>query len=311
MASNTALGSGTVYLQGGNLDFVQGNGIGVNVASDGASPLTNPPPANFIVNSVTSSQAVGALPIYNWNNLTVVHNANSADNVGSPAPPGGNTPAGSSVAPLALTDSTGSSSLASVTSWSGSAGYSVAPASNGTAQMLSSWLVDSSSQNAAITLSNIPYSNYSVYVYFYNNNPAYGQASISTSNTSYYFETYSNSPPVFLTQNTTTINPGSNANGYQLSDYAVWTGQSGSTLTATLSEVPVIGDGNAGICGIEIVNNSLVLSNAVSISSNSAINVTGLSSVVVGPISIGAETLEHHWRKHRCCECPTHLPPAQ
>lgn len=291
VASNTALGSGPVYLQGGNLDFIQGNGIGLNVASNGASPLTNPPPADFSVNSVTPNEAVGALQSFNWNNLTVVHNANSATNVGSPAPSGGNTPAGSTVAPVALNDSTGMASGASLTAWSGSTGYSAQPSSNGTLQMISSWLLASNNQNASITISNIPYATYSVYVYFDNNYSTYGETSISTSSISYYYETYGSSPPAVLTQNTTSNNPGSYAGGYQQSDYAVWTGQTGSTLTATLSEVPVSGDGTSGMSGIEIVNDSVTITNSLNVSADSAIDVTGPSSVTVGALSIGANAL--------------------
>ncbi len=291
VASNTALGVGMVNLQGGKLDFIEGNCIGLNVASNGASPTSNPPPDNFFVDSLSSNQSAGALPIFNWNNLVVVHNSNSATNIGSPAPPGGNTPAGSSIAPMALGDSTGAASGASVSSWSGSTGYSVDPSSNGTLQMISSWLYNSNNENASISINNIPYSSYNVFVYFYNNFPTYGQASISTSGTSHYFETFGASPPNALVQNNTTTNPGSNASGYQQSDYAEWTNQTGSSLAAVLSEVPVSGDSNTGISGIEIVSNSLVLANTLNVSGNSAIDVTGPSSVTIGPVTIGANTL--------------------
>ena len=84
----------------------------------------------------------------------------------------------------------------------------------------------------------------------------YGKASISTSNTSYYFSAMSTSPPAGTAQRgtTQTIDPGSTPGGYLLSDYAVWTGQTGSTLTAKIAAAEVSGHGNPGISGIEIVN---------------------------------------------------------
>ena len=122
--------------------------------------------------------------------------------------------------------------------------------------MLSSWLSTAAFSPASITFSNIPYSQYAVYLYYYNNGTGLGQASISSSNTSYYFSTYSNgATPQNLTQtpNGENINPGVNASGYLLSDYAVWTGQTGSSLTAALATAEV---GGAALPGSQAFRSS-------------------------------------------------------
>ncbi len=288
--SNTAFGSGPIALSGGELKFVSGSAIGLNVATSQVNPSTNPPPANYTVASVTPNEAVGAVPYYNWNNLTVIRNASGAQKIGSPAPSGFDTPAGSSVSPLALNDSTGNNSTASVTAWSALNGFSVtAAATTPTFEMLSSWLNASTAVPATITISNIPYSTYSVYMYFYGNNSAFGQASVSTSNTSYFFQTLSNNPPVILTQDTLTTNPGANTSGYQTADYAVWGNQSGSTLTASVLEAA--GTNNPGLSGIQIVNDTLVYNNAVTVSADTPIDITGPTLVTLGTLSIGANTL--------------------
>ena len=78
VASNTALGTGTVTLAGGNLNFTQGSAIGLNVASNASPPSSNPPPAGYTVNSLAASQIAGVIPAYNWNNLDVIKNSSNA-----------------------------------------------------------------------------------------------------------------------------------------------------------------------------------------------------------------------------------------
>ncbi len=162
--------------------------------------------------------------------------------------------------------------------------------------MLSSWLSTLNYPQASVTIGSIPYSQYAVYLYFYNNTNSYGVASISNGNTSYYFSSFTNgTTPANLTAAQTTVNPGVTQNlgvgGYQLADYAVWTGQTGSSLTATIAAAEVGGNGSPGLAGIQIVNEAPVYTNPVSLTANSSIDLTGVSSVTMGALTIGGNTL--------------------
>ena len=102
VASNSGLGSGTVTLSGGNLNFTQGSAISLNMASTTATNST-------AVNALSATLPAGVTSVdYNWNNLTVVRPTNGP--TGSPTPAGGTLAAGSTVSPLALLDSTGTAS---------------------------------------------------------------------------------------------------------------------------------------------------------------------------------------------------------
>ena len=58
--------------------------------------------------------------------------------------------------------------------------------------------------------------------------------------------------------------------GYQLADYAVWTGQTASTLTATIAAAEVGGNGSPGFAGIQIVNEAPVYTNSVNVTTDSS-----------------------------------------
>ena len=111
---------------------------------------------------------------------------------------------------------------------------------------LNSGYIDTSAgtPNAAITLSNIPYANYNVYVYFGNNNLSGVTGSITDDTTTYSFTTIPRvtTPGNFVrTTDTGGGNPSAN--------YALFTEKSDSTCTITYQR----GSTNGGIFAIQIV----------------------------------------------------------
>ena len=190
VASNSALGSGAVTLDGGALDFVQGSAISLNIAASGTTASTG--------SVLLASQSAGVTPAlagsyvssvnYNWNNLTVIHPSATTRWVALRR----------RVVAFRRREARSLHSRSpivraarrhSVTSYSGGSTSSVPGNGNATLQMLSSWLGTTNYPQANVTISNIPYSQYAVYLYFYNSAASYGHASISSSSTSYYFST--------------------------------------------------------------------------------------------------------------------------
>ncbi len=99
-----------------------------------------------------------------------------------------------------------------------------------------------------MTISNIPYQNYSVYVYFNNNNSgSAANVSISGSATTFFASAFGGSNPTSYkpATGTTSATPTTGAN------YALWTGITGSSLTVTQ-----VGTTNTPwIAGVPIVAN--------------------------------------------------------
>jgi hypothetical protein len=185
-ASAASLGSGTVTLAGGTLSFLipgvqNGNPIAMHVAA--AANTTN---AHNTMTASMSAAGVVSVAAGNWNNLQVARGGTPEQGY-----PGNGTITANnqqSTLPFTLKDSSGTNTAAQVVNWWGSNTFAVTgSATNGTHQMFSSGFnangstASFGSNQSSFTLDHIPYANYNVYLYLWNNSAgAIGQAVLET-----------------------------------------------------------------------------------------------------------------------------------
>ena len=256
--STFPLSTGTVMLSGGRLQLQSGNNlIGVKFATGRAGatyPLNGP-------------MVTPAGSITTWNNETGTNSAGS----------------------VALSDRNNNATTAILNSFSAADSYSVytVAQTDGTIKQLMNAYIDN---NATAAVTNVPYSNYSVYVFFGSDvNARVGTTSIYSGTTSttgtasqtFHFQTNANqgTPTYVQTTDTTgATNP--------LSTYAVFANQTASSFAVTATAT-----GGGGIFGFEIVNTApgpMTLSNPISVTANSTIDVTGFTSgSLTGVVTIG------------------------
>jgi autotransporter-associated beta strand protein len=115
------------------------------------------------------------------------------------------------------------------------------------------------------TISGIPYSNYSIYVFSTDANSGY-QEQITVGGNNYYYQPLSGAPNGY-TQITNT-SPGS----FPLGDYVKQDGLTGSTQTVTI--LGVGGGGVAGFCGFEIVSAGVSFSNQAILPAASPVTIS-------------------------------------
>ncbi len=255
ITNNGALGSGAVNLAGGELQIIQG-AIAEHIASSATA-------GTFF--SMSSTNSAGVYAVSNWTNVDINHRGTAGF---SSASLGG----GDSDLPDLLGDNTGGAlTTASVTSWAGGngAGQTQAGATNGLGQLFSSGLnaQTTTTHPSMMTISNIPYANYNVYVYFWSGN-ANGAGSITNGTTTFFANSINptaNSLPVAYTQAMGTTSGTATPNA----DYALFTNLTSSTFTATLTESAQ----TPWISGYEIVAAPIAISNAVSVTSSSTIKL--------------------------------------
>jgi hypothetical protein len=148
----------------------------------------------------------------------------------------------------ALVDNNNAGTTAIVTNTTDANLYSVdgAAQSNGDAQLLNGYFDNSGTANSSITITGIPYANYSVYVYGDSDGAGrVGEIMLGALTPIYYKTEGATSSYVQATATT--------AAAAVSADYALFTGQSASSLTVTITQIGVAGGGNDGITGIQIV----------------------------------------------------------
>lgn len=301
ITNSSPLSTGAVTLAGGTLVVAAPSEIGINIAADGGSPGSS---SGEQPEQMPAATVAGVAPMSNWNNLIITKFAdgNHYTSANLPTDPQPQSVA-STPMPMTLNYASGAASSAQVTSWAGSNTYSVygSTQTTGDAQLNNGLLGGGNSSTngvhpATVTISNIPYtSGYTLYVYFNNNSSAQdaviSAASGSYSSPSYYVSTegaISGSP--FYTDGSGSTTAGN----YAASDYvaipipADSAGGPTNSLTVTLAE-PVQGSANPGITAIQLVSDDMgaTLGNAVIVSQNSTINVTGVDTAAFGALSIG------------------------
>ncbi len=274
--NSSALGTGTITLAGGSLRLqgIATGSIGVqfgaNVANGGTG-LT-----------IAQTAGVPAVAMSNWN-------VTGATNQGTPVP---------------LVNNNGVATAATVT-WANTADIWHTGATGGTADttLMSGYLDSNGGTSPSVTFSGVPFSQYKAYIYVGSDGNNRGGTTLNNQNsTTYYWSTNTNgvafnSPPLNYETTTNTnslIAPNANylvfdglnnaANGNQI------------TFTSGFGKGAINGNGNAGITAIELVNtvpnSALVMANAVTLTTDSTINVTGFSSdTISGQLSMGTNTL--------------------
>ena len=304
-----ALGSGGIMLGGGKLVLAAPTSIGVHIAADGGTVggTTGEEP------EMLGAAAIAGVPtvaMSNWNEFVITRFMNGGNNSNSNPPPTQSVP--TSATPFPLVDSNGSPTTAQVVGWSGNNSYSVYGTSessaNSNAQLVNGILGGINSNSfpnhpATLTIGGVPYtSGYSVYVYF-NNNIAAQNAFLWLQGGGYTSPTYyvstvgqeSTTASPFFVSGTSSTNPST----YTPSNYVAIPvpvlGPAGaaSQFTITLSAAFSGANNNTpGIAAVEIVGQSgAALSNSVTVNANSTIDVTGVNSAALGPLSIGSSTL--------------------
>ncbi len=243
------LGSGAVNLAGGTLAVNFSGNIGLNFDTNrgaGTYPVTG---------------SAGVVPISNWNNQGALNQST----------------------PLALSNSTGLNSGATVT-WSGVVDhYDAFGASeaNQNSQLVNAYLDHSSSASPIqITLANVLYSSYNVYVYLSSDQNG-RTASVSIGGTTYYYGTEANgggtNAAVNLVQ-TTSTSSGSTPSA----NYAEFTNVTGSSFTITQTLI----SGNSGVAGVEIVGNApATFANSLQLTANSTLSLTGAATATFGDLT--------------------------
>ncbi len=248
----------------------------------------------------------------NWNDFVITRYGVGSNNSNSNPPQPQSVPTSS--IPFTLTDGTGASTTAQVTSWSGGNTFSTYGSTQTVpnAQLLNGFLGginDTAHPNhpATLTISNVPYSSgYNVYVYFTNNNPSTSdiQGQISLTSGSYTSPTYylqaegpetPTTVPFFVSgTSSTTAGNYTNSNYVEIPVPAIGTQGASSVFTVTVAS-PATGSNQVtpGLAGVEVVANGAgpSFANAMSVTSNSAIDVTGVNSAGFNTLSIGAKTL--------------------
>ncbi len=309
ITTSSALGSGGLTLNGGKLVFAAPATIGVNVAADGGTVGSSSGEQPELM-SAASIAGMPQVAMNNWNNFVITRFTNGGNNSNSNPPHAQSVPTSST--PFALVDSSGSATSAQVVGWSGNNSYSVYGASqasaNPNAQLVNGILggINSTSfpnHPATFTISGVPYTTgYSVYVYF-NNNLSAQNALVwlqggGYGSSTYYVTTLGQQSTIaspFFISGTSSTNPGT----YMASNYVaipvpvIGPGGAPTQFTVTLSAAFSGTNNNTpGIAALEIVGQSgATLSNSVAVNANSTIDVTGVNSAALGPLSIGSSTL--------------------
>jgi fibronectin-binding autotransporter adhesin len=203
--------------------------------------------------NVTGS--AGAVAMSNWNNLAGTNQA----------------------APQSLVDSSGNPSAATVT-WGGVSDNYDALNGNQTdqnAQLLNSYLDNSSAGAETVSVSGVPYANYNVYVYFASDaNGRDGSVSIGAATFNYSTTANVATRPYPLILTTTT------SGAYPAANYAEFSNLSGASFT--ISQVRTA---NSGIAAVEIVGenvaeNILPASAPLTIAGGATLDLGGVSQQV-------------------------------
>jgi autotransporter-associated beta strand protein len=260
-------GSGPVTLAGGTLRLAAapptspiGIKLGVGVGGAGATANVTGP--------------AGVVPMSNWNNFS----------------------GGTQSSPASLINSSGSATTATAT-WNATGNWStyMGNESDQNAQLLNAYLSNSvGGGSQTLTLSGIPFSSYNVYAYFTNNYANhFGQVAIG--GTTYYYQTLgaiSTTPyPLIQTSDTTYDSTGAS---YPLTNYALFSSLSGAAQTIALATQ---GFGDSGLAAVEIVGlagqgGPFSAANAVRLTANSTIDVSGVGGGTLGNLSAtGSNTL--------------------
>jgi fibronectin-binding autotransporter adhesin len=192
-------------------------------------------------NMITGSD--GAYPMNHWNILP------------GAAPSGAN-----------LINSASAITTASVATSSGNSGT----APSGSSDPLLSGYIYKQAGTITVTLSGIPYANYSLYAYSADESTGHTNT-LTLGGASYYFTAESDSTFDQITNTNSSLNP--------LGNYAVATGLSGATQTVTISSAQY-----TGFCGFEIVNtgisNILPAATPVTISNGATLDMTNIQQTV-------------------------------
>ncbi len=268
--STSPLGTGPITLAGGRLQLQAGVGgsIGLQFAGNSAPAA-----------ALTSVQTAGVpgVAMSDWNTSTIA---------------GGQATALPLIFGSGNGANSGLNSGATVT-WTNPNNTFHTNSSGGTADttLMSGYLDSNSAANRpAVTFTNIPYSNYSVYVYTGSDTAGRRQsatATVGSNSTTYFYQTDANISFLNPTAYVTTTNTINNNLFAPSANYLVFNGLTNvSPLTVTAGFL----NGNGGISAIEIVNTApsaaINMSNSLSITAGSTIDVTGYPS---GTIS-GAAT---------------------
>ncbi len=188
----------------------------------------------------------------NWNNLSGYANQTAA----------------------ALVDSNNNPTSAGV-AWNATDPFDVfgtSEASYPNAQLINSYLDNNARATDTVTVSGIPYANYSVYVYVASNGNG-REGTVTIGNLGYSFSTTANNGPNPYTY---TLVTSTTAGVYSPGNYVVFTGMSGSSFTIDQTEVS-----NCGIAAVEIVGdpipalNVLPVTTPVSVASGATLDLTG------------------------------------
>ena len=219
--------------------------------------------------------SAGVVPMVNWNNAPGA--SGSTASITGPI-------AGS----LASNAGTVAGGGATTVSWSSGSTFSsggVTAGFTGDNLLMGSF---TNSGTTTVTFTNLPYSSYEVIAYVGNEGANGRTGNISIDGATYYYSTdtaHTGSGAftyIPITNTNSSINPGGN--------YAVFTGVTGSSFTATLNQV-----GNSGLDGIEIINTSALptasIANSIAVTQDSSIAMNGTTDDSVGPLSIGGNTL--------------------
>ncbi|MGI9244112.1 MAG: hypothetical protein ACR2RV_25165, partial [Verrucomicrobiales bacterium] len=189
-----------------------------------------------VILSAGDSAGVPAVAQTNWNSVSSgFQNGNNSDL----------TPGSAS-----LVDDSGTASGALVT-WSGDTTWSTNNGtSNGDNKLMNGYLDETGGAASTITFTNIPYSEYDVYVYFGSdgNNRT---GSVSDGQTTYSYSTSSNTGGGFPGSYNQTTDTG---NASPAANYAIFSSKTGSSLTITNTR----GSNNVGVQGIQIVETTVV-----------------------------------------------------
>ena len=263
-SGNSPLGTSPIALSGGTLQFQPASSIGVHFGTD----------QDLGAYALPAGTSAGVIPMNNWNNAPGANGSNT--NITGPI-------AGS----LATNAGTAAGGGATTVSWSSGSTFSFGGA---TAGFSGDNLLMGSFTNTGTTTVNftdIPYSSYEVIAYVGNEGANGRTANISIGGTTYYYstDTIHTGSGAFTYIPITNTNSASNPGG----NYAVFTGLTGDSFTATLNQV-----GNSGLDGIEIIDQSIPISlpNTVNISNSSTIDLGGYANVEMkGPATIGNATL--------------------
>ncbi len=217
-------------------------------------PLGNGIGIHFIGNGASVLGSAGVAPMSNWNNLS-----------------------GASFSSTPVTDNNGAATTANLTT----ANVAGTWASGSSNQLLNGYIY--SVWGLSTTISGIPYSQYSLYAYIADSTVG-NDESVTLNGSTYYYGT-TNIASYMQISNTT-------SGSYPTGNYVVATGLTGNSQT-----VLVQGSNNQGygsFTGFEIVNTgpTTPAGNAVTLTADSTIDVTGpSSSAITGQLTIGSNRL--------------------